>query len=79
MSDEFVNVGTKGHIDWGDGFICDCEIKFSIEPHGEAYALYLGRCNHKHGYNLAKISDIAHNCDLKEIERLLNARANDKE
>jgi len=61
-------------------FICKCETKFSIEPHGDAYALYLGRCNHKHGYNLAKISDIAHNCpSIKEIENLLNTRTNDKD
>jgi hypothetical protein len=51
---------------------CNCKDKYSIEKHGDAYALYFGRCDHKHGYNLAKISDLALNCDLKEIERLLN-------
>lgn len=51
---------------------CDCKDEYSIEPHGDAYALYFGRCNHKHGYNLAKISDCSHNCELEEIERLLN-------
>ena len=52
--------------------ICDCKSVYSIEPHGDAHTLYFGRCNHRHGYNLAKISDLSHNCELKEIERLLN-------
>ncbi|MFT5760522.1 MAG: hypothetical protein ACI9LM_005309 [Alteromonadaceae bacterium] len=52
--------------------ICDCISKYSIEPHGYAHALYFGRCNHKHGYNLAKISECSDNCELEEIERLLN-------
>jgi len=52
--------------------ICDCKSTYSIEPHGDAYALYFGRCNHAHGYNLATISDISFNCELKELERLLN-------
>jgi hypothetical protein len=60
--------------------MCDCEQKYSIEPHGDAYALYYGRCNHVHGYNLAKISDISYNCPpIKEIERLLNTHTNDKD
>jgi hypothetical protein len=54
--------------------VCECETKFSIEPHGDACALYLGRCRHKHGYNLARISDLAHNFDLQEIVRLLNRK-----
>ena len=42
------------------------------EKHGDAHALYFGRCGHLHGYNLAKISDCSHNCELDEIVRLLN-------
>lgn len=52
--------------------ICDCNYEYSIEPHGDSYALYFGRCSHQHGYNLARISDCSHNCELEEIERLLN-------
>ena len=52
--------------------ICDCENKYSIELHGYDFALYFGRCGHKHGYNLAKISDCSHNFEPEEIERLLN-------
>ena len=51
---------------------CNCKDTYTIEEHGYAYALYYGKCNHRHGYYLAKISDIAYNCDLKKIERLLN-------
>lgn len=53
--------------------VCSCESNYTIEPHGDAYALYFGRCNHRHGYNIARISE----CDYrlfepKELERLLN-------
>lgn len=51
---------------------CKCEAKYTIEPHGDGYALYYGRCNHRHGYNLAYITDPALNCDLKHIEKLIN-------
>ena len=57
--------------------ICECEDKFSIEKHGDNHVLYLGRCLHKHGFNLFTISDIAFNCDLKEIENKLN-KGNEK-
>ena len=36
---------------------CECKARYSIEPHGDGHALYLGRCNHKHGFNLGQISD----------------------
>ncbi len=54
--------------------ICDCESTYSIEKHGDYYALYFGRCGHRHGYNLAKISDISYNCEIEEIERLLKRK-----
>jgi len=37
--------------------ICDCEDKYTIEDD----TLYYGRCNHKHGYNLCKVSDKSFN------------------
>lgn len=55
-------------------FNCKCEPEYYIEEHGNVYVLYHGRCNHKHGANLCTISDIAFNCDLKELERLLNRK-----
>jgi hypothetical protein len=61
-----------------DILTCNCKEGYTIEKHGDDYALYFGRCNHKHGYNLAKISDIAHNCNLNNIECLLN-KANAKD
>ena len=57
-----------------DLYVCDCEDKYSIEPHGDAHVLYYGRCDHKHGYNLFTISDVAYNAELKEIEALLNRK-----
>lgn len=51
---------------------CRCKQKYSIEKHGDQHVLYFGRCFHKHGFNLFTISEVAHNCDLKEIEKRLN-------
>lgn len=51
---------------------CKCEAKYTIERHGKGYALYHGRCNHRHGHNLVYLTEPALNCDLKHIERLLN-------
>jgi hypothetical protein len=51
---------------------CTCESKFTIEPHGDGYALFYNRCNHKHGYNLAYIKEPSFNCDLNHIEYLIN-------
>jgi hypothetical protein len=48
------------------------EDKFTIEPHGDGYALYFGRSNTRHGYNLIYLNDPAFNCDLRHIEHLLN-------
>jgi hypothetical protein len=51
---------------------CKCEAKFTIESHGEDYALYYGRCGHHHGYNLVNMVDHALNFDPKHIEKLIN-------
>jgi hypothetical protein len=51
---------------------CTCESRYTIEPHGNGYALYYGRCMHRHGYNLVYLNSPALNCDLKKIETLLN-------
>jgi len=58
-----------------DLFKCECEGKFTIEPHGangEFHVLYYGRCGHRHGWNLVELHDPAYNCDFKHIEYLLN-------
>lgn len=39
-----------------EGDCCHKDL-FSIEPHGKGFALYRGRCNHRHGYNLAFITE----------------------
>ena len=49
-----------------------CEQKYTIEPHGDGYALYYGRCSCRHGFNLVYLTEPAHNCDLKRLEALLN-------
>ena len=53
---------------------CNCETKFSIEKHGDNHVLYLGRCNHKHGFNLFTISEVANGCALKSLEDKLNEK-----
>jgi len=37
---------------------CKCKDEYSIEPHGNGYALYFGRCPHRHGYNLLHITEV---------------------
>jgi hypothetical protein len=51
---------------------CECEPKYTLEPHGKAKVLYFGRCNHKHGYNLCTISEEAHNFVPEHFIELLN-------
>jgi hypothetical protein len=51
---------------------CKCPIEYSIERHGKGYALYLGRCNHRHGYNLINMVEPAWNFDAEHLEKLLN-------
>ena len=58
--------------DFVDLFRCECEPRYTIEPHGDGYALYFGRCNHKHGWNLVYLKEPSANCDLNHIEALIN-------
>ena len=51
---------------------CICENTYTIEHHGKGYALYYGRCNHRHGYNLINMVEPAFNFDPKHIEKLIN-------
>jgi hypothetical protein len=52
---------------------CQCEVKFSIEPHGNNHVLYVGRCPHRHGENLFTISEISFNTDVERILNKLNS------
>ena len=54
---------------------CKCEAKYTIEPHGEGYALYYGRCVHRHGYNLVNMVEPAFNFEPTHIEKLINMGA----
>lgn len=58
---------------------CQCETKFSIEPHGDELVLYVGRCPHRHGLNLFTISDVAANCDLDSILGKLNEESKERQ
>ena len=51
---------------------CKCETRYTIEPHGDGYALYYGRCNHRHGYNLINMVEPAWNFEPSHIEKLIN-------
>ena len=51
---------------------CACEVRYSISPHGDAYALFYGRCDHRHGYNLANMVEPAWNFEPRHIEKLIN-------
>jgi hypothetical protein len=51
---------------------CTCEARYTIEPHGDGYALYYGRCSHRHGYNLINMVEPAFNFEARHIEKLIN-------
>lgn len=51
---------------------CECEARYTIEPHGNGYALYYGRCGHRHGYNLINMVEPAWNFEPAHIEKLIN-------
>lgn len=51
---------------------CQCENKYTIEHHGDGYALYYGRCDHRHGYNLAYLTETAWNFEPRHLENMLN-------
>lgn len=53
---------------------CNMENKYSIEPHGDGYAIYYGRCMHKHGYNLAHLTECEEKF-IKIIEEALNKKS----
>ena len=52
---------------------CNCEQKYSIEPHGKGWAIYWGRCEHRHGANIAHITE-CHRDLIKLIESKLNQK-----
>lgn len=54
------------------GLSCNCDSQYTIESHGEGYALFFGRCNHRHGYNLVYLTDPAFNFHPEHIQHLLN-------
>lgn len=54
---------------------CTCITQYSIEPHGEGYALYYDRCPHRHGYNLINMTEPAYNFEPRHIEHLINLGA----
>lgn len=56
---------------------CTCEAKYSIEPHGKGYALYHGRCRHRHGHNLINMVEPASNFDQEHLTKLLNLGADE--
>lgn len=51
---------------------CHCDLEYSIELHGDGYALYYGRCPHRHGHNLVHLTEEAWNFDAEHLTLLLN-------
>lgn len=54
---------------------CRCTDRYSIEKHGDGFALYFGRCGHRHGYNLLHITE----CTRQDVLCLIEARLNREE
>lgn len=45
--------------------------RYSVEPHGDGYAVYFGRNRTRHGYNLGRLTEISEE-NAKLIEQGLN-------
>lgn len=58
-------------IDFTDFLDCKCEQTYTVEPHGDGFVLYYGRCNHRHGSNLVYLKEPAFNFDPWHIQKLL--------
>lgn len=55
-----------------DLLYCQCIDQYSIGKHGDGYAVYFGRCMHRHGYNLCQITDITREDIIKSFAAKLN-------
>ena len=55
-----------------DLMTCRCKEEYNIEKHGDGFALYWGRCDHRHGHNVLHITECTSMDILKHIERKLN-------
>lgn len=62
--------------DFSDLLVCNCKEHYTIEPHGKGYAIYWGRCMHKHGYNLALITECNREDLIEFFEKSLNEAIN---
>ena len=51
---------------------CTCETAYTIEPHGGGFAIYLGRCEHRHGLNLALLTEVDERLSIGDLENALN-------
>lgn len=47
--------------------VCGCNDEYTFEEHGQGYALYFGRCPHRHGYNIANIESM----DMEKFDEML--------
>lgn len=52
---------------------CRCDDTYSVEPHGKGYALYYGRCAHRHGYKMASVVEVWDGFDPRSIAAALNS------
>ena len=51
---------------------CQCNLGYSIEPHGDGWAIYYGRCDHFHGANLGLINECYRKDLIEHFETQLN-------
>lgn len=63
--------------DLHDLLSCHCKDRYSIEAHGKGYAIYWGRCRHRHGANIALITGCNRKDLIKFFEESLNSNIKD--
>lgn len=76
MGSSYTDITSDGGFDPRNKFDLESGVrlmnkKYSVEPHGDGYAIYLGRNKHLHGLNLGQLSG----CD-EELAKLIEDSLN---
>lgn len=45
-----------------------CQNRLELVPHGDGHALMFGRCEHRHGFNLGQVEEVAANAETVLLE-----------
>lgn len=73
--EDHIKSAHDGLADFTGLLSCRCKDKYSIEEHGKGYAIYWGRCQHRHGANIALLTECSRKDLIEYFEKALNGEA----